>query len=472
MHTRRSVLAGAASALLFPTSLNALPASDTIVTQTHSLQLHGRRLLYNSISGRLPLADDRGIVRGRMFFAAYRMQGKSGKRPVTFIWNGGPGQPAATLHFRSWGPKRFSGEFLVDNADTLLATSDLVFVDPVGTGYSRPERDEDAPLFYSTTGDVTWATRFVRAWRDRFGSPTQPLYAIGESFGVPRVAGLADALTKAEVPLRGVILISGGKIPIDARLPWPLRIALQVPAKAMTAFYHGKLPVEAGANLDQVRQGALAWARSSYAPALARLSDLTEAERNRIATELARWTGLEPYEIDRSTLTIETQAFRRNLLPAQTLYAYDMRVIGSPLTEEQTARRTATIRRYLSEELGYHTELAYWPLDPGQPPVNASWKYTGDREAILEAAAGGGPPERQPWLSRAIARNHALRAMVVTAIWDSQNQCEADRALLELATPVEQRAIAARCYVGGHAPFDDAPTRTEMARDLAAFLKS
>nr|WP_256215311.1 peptidase S10 [Sphingobium sp. AP50] len=408
-------------------------------------------------------------VRGHMFFTAYRMIGGKARRPVTFLWNGGPGGPSAILHFHSFGPKRLEGGRLVDNPDTLLTSTDLVFVDPIGTGYSRPEREEDEPLFYNTLGDVSWATRFVEAWLDRFDARSSPVYALGESFGVPRVAGIADALSARHVPLEGIILISGGKILIDAALPPARNAALKLPGQAATAFHHGRLAPARGGDIETVRRRSLDWATSVYEPALTRIGLLSDSDRNHLASELAGWAGVDPSLVDRSALTLDMRMFRSGLIKGKTLYAYDMRLIGSGPDRRADA---SPILRYFADDLGYRTDLAYWGIEPGQPPINAEWKYTGDSAAIADATAGGGPPERQPWISRAIGRDPALRVLVATGHWDSQNSCAANRALRLLGTAMERKAMIVRCYEGGHMIYEDAPVRQKMALDIARFIKA
>jgi carboxypeptidase C (cathepsin A) len=469
MITRRLALAIPLAGLAKPSW--ALGGADDIVASDHAVRARGGLLSYTAQVGRLMLRDDDGVARGLMFFVAYRLKGARGDRPVAFFWNGGPGSPADVLHLSGFGPKVIENGQAVDNPDTLLAHADLVFVDPISTGYSRLVNEEDAPRFYDTLGDVDWAARFVRAWRARFAAQNASIQLIGESFGVPRCAGVADALTRSGEPLKGVVLISGGKVLIDAKLPWARQVALGVPTKAATAFFHGRASASAGANALTVRRRARAWALGVYQPALEQRETLTDRQRAKIKAELAQWLGLNPDVVDPRTLVVETRVFRAKLVPGKVLQTYDTRLFVEAVGQAKPDEATPVVK-YLRQTLGYKTDLAYWGLEPGQPEVNARWTYTGDAEAIAEATAGGGPPERTPWLSRAIARSKNLRVLVATGDFDSQNARELDQALVALGTPDERRAIECRGYVGGHMMYHDLETRRALSSDIGHFFRA
>jgi carboxypeptidase C (cathepsin A) len=467
MTDRRTVLAMGAGAILMPRAVFAAPAEEPVISSRQRITVKGGQFDYEAQIGRLVVGDAGGLPRGRMFFTAYRGTRAVGRRPVLFFWNGGPGAPASLLHLQSFGPKRLVEGALIDNDDTLLTHADLVFVDPISTGFSRADSDTGADAANGTLADIALAASFVRAWRARFNTSNAPLFAFGESFGGPRVSGLAEALAATPDRLSGAILLSGGRICIDARLAATSRPALALPVKSMAAFHHGKLGIAAGRDLETVHARSLHWATTVYAPALARRDDLSDAERDQLAMELADWLGLDQAVVDRRTLVVEQREFRTRLIPGHTLYQYDLRQIGPPAPDRGAA---ATLRRYFADTLGYRTDLAYWGEEPGQPPVNARWKYTGDKDAFAEAAAGGGPPENQGWLSRAIGKDADLRIVAASGIWDSQNSVDADRAVITLGSQAERRAIAARSYGGGHMAYADAPARRLMKRDLTAFM--
>ena len=346
-----------------------------------------------------------------MGYVAYRMPSSGKPRPVTFVWNGGPGANSALLHFSAAGPKRAAGATLVDNTDSWLDATDLVMVDPVGTGFSRPARAEYAAQFYGTRGDVASVAEFVRAWLLRHDADDAPLYLVGESWGAARAAQVAHALQARERRVDGIVLVSGGWALNAEYVPAPLRRALGVVDMAAAALFHGRTAPELGRDPAAVQRAAEAWVRETYAPALERRDTLGEAERDAIVAGLARFTGLDAARIDRRRLEISPRQFRTQLLAdrGREAYVFDLRLEAPP---GEPAR--AAILRYLRRDLGFRSELPYVGLEPlghayspdGKYPesVGARWDYaTADvsaeeRRAAIEAAvaSGSGPPRLGP----------------------------------------------------------------------------
>lgn len=209
MAKKNFLLLGLASAYLMSSAAEASPPDW--VTTRHTMPLGGKTLAYEAEVGRVPIRDaETGDVHGYMGFIAYRVPTTGKPRPVTFVWNGGPGANSATLHFEMVGPKRGEGAALVDNQETWLADTDLVFVDPIGTGFSRPTRSEYRKEFYGTVGDVASVTEFIRAWRLLSGAEAAPIYLAGESWGAGRAGSVGYSLIKRGIPVKGLVLISGG----------------------------------------------------------------------------------------------------------------------------------------------------------------------------------------------------------------------------------------------------------------------
>src|SRR5687768_865284 len=180
MLVKALLVAGALAAAAAAPAL-ALPAAEAPVVTQHRMTVAGKPLAYTAETGRIAIRDaETGEPRGWMFYIAYRVPSPK-PRPLVFVWNGGPGANSATLHFEVAGPKRGEGGALVDNQETWLTHADLVFVDPIGTGFSRPAKAEYAQSFYGTLGDVASVTEFVRSWRLLHGAEASPLYLIGES---------------------------------------------------------------------------------------------------------------------------------------------------------------------------------------------------------------------------------------------------------------------------------------------------
>lgn len=487
MHRLRPVVYCLALAAALP----ALADSPEVVVTQHALPLPGGALRYVAEAGRIAIRDvETGEPHGYMFYTAYRVPVRRGPpRPLTFIWNGGPGAASTLLHFHVAGPRIAQGDRLVDNAASWLAFSDLVMVDPVGTGFSRPARAGYAAEFYNTRGDVASVAEFVRSWRLLHDAEAAPLYLAGESWGAGRAASVGHALQKHGVEVSGLVLISGSwGLAGDQGAP-QLRDALRVVDMADAACFHGKLAPDVGTDAAGVRQATERWARERYAPALARIATLTEAERSDIATQLARYTGIAAASIDHKTLTISPRQFRSELLQAEgkSLYVLDLRRTAAPVEAAQAA-----MRRYFRDELGYRTDLPYVDMeDPstgytpvGQPApvsINERWDYAtadftaAEREAAIQAAVreGGGPPRLGPPLpatAELIALNPRVRVLVVGGEFDGYLPCANGAEIAARLPPELARAIRFKCYAGGHALYLDEPARLEFTRDVRAFV--
>lgn len=486
--SRRIALALAAVASLAAPAASAqtrtiaplVSGDETIVVTTHRVRTAAGPLDYEARIGRLPIRhDETGEVRGYVGFIAYVAKSKGPTRPLTFLWNGGPTTPSVLVHTEVFGPKRWTPAGMVDNAETLLAASDLVFMDPVGTGFGRPAKPEFAQEFYSTLGDFAATAEFVRAYRARFGAESQPLFLGGESYGTWRVAGTSELLAKAGVPVKGAILISGG-VP-GSMMPPQFQDAMYVQARTATAFELKKLPPELMADRAAALKAADAWVTGTYLPALKRLDKLTPAERDQIAQGLARFTGVRPDQIDRMTLVMNNRAYLRALYdgdPARTLNTFDMRIVGP---EKDDPTQAAAIAAYFRHDLGYATDLAYTGLEDGYMPApGPDRRSTGERwdynhveitpEVLARAQGGGGPPASQPWLQNAMRQDAGLKVFVAAGRFDSLNMCEGNLRMTAKLEPALSDRFTHACYEGGHMMYRDQPTRLQLSQDLARFI--
>jgi len=474
---------------LFLTGALSVNEEPPVVTN-HTLAIHGTTLKYTAELGRIAIRDvETGEPHGYMFYAAYRVPSPRDPRPVTFLWNGGPGAPSTLLHFSVGGPKLLEDAQLIDNVDTWLAASDLVFVDPIGTGFSRPVKAAYDSEFYGTLGDVASVTEFVRAWGLLHNAETSPLFLVGESWGAGRAASVAYALEKRGVRINGLVLISGGW-GLNRQLISPdLRSALEVVDMASTALYYQRTAADLGTEVGNVRRAAESWAREAYAPALSHPEKLSESERAAIVRQLSRFTGLAEQQIDRKTLVITPHQFRVGLLKQQgkELYVFDMRRTGTPKD-----RGGEVILDYLRNDLGYRTSLPYLGVEDvtqgfapnGKYPesVNEQWNYATAKlspeqvkAAIDDASARGeGPPRLGPPLPatmEAIGTDRGLKVLVAVGMYDGFLPC-AVGSEMERDLPSNMRAsFTFHCYAGGHAMYLDTPTRVEFTRDVKQFIK-
>lgn len=480
---------------LVPVLAAANPGDDVPVITRHDARIDGREIAYTAEVGRIAIRDvETGEPHGYMFYTAYRavpssQQPTDARRPVMFVWDGGPGAPSAWLHFDIAGPKLLQGRQLRDNSDSWLAGADLVMVDPIGTGFSRPTRTAYEHEFYGTVGDVASITEFVRSWLILHDAVGASVLLAGESWGAGRAASVAYALERRGIAVNGLILISGG-FGLDRHYGTPsLLEALGVVDMASTALYWHRSAPALGTDPAAVRRAAQIWVHRTYAPALAHLAGLSTAERNKIAGQLARFTGIAPALIDRRTLVITPHQFRTQLLQREgkVLYLLDGRRTTLPSDEG-----TPQMLHYLREDLGYRTDLPYLGLEDftqgfapsGTYPkdVGEQWNYATAaltpeqvKAAIAAAvASGAGPPQLGPPLPgmrQAVALNPHLQALVAVGMYDPYQQCARGQATAAALPPDLKRAIRFKCYAGGHAMYLGSPAiRAELSRDVLALV--
>jgi len=472
---------------------------DQIVATRHQIKVGRRALRYTARAGRLPIRhNETGEIHGHVFFVAYLLDRLPNEpaRPLMFLWNGGPGSNSTLVHLTGFGPKRIKSNDdpiddkagppdceceLEDNQTTWLDQTDLVFVDPIGAGFSRPTRTEYAAEFYNTLGDIASVAEFVRVYLTRFDAWDAPLFIGGESYGVWRAAGVAEALAQRRSKVAGVVLISGG-IPVGPALSDEMRTALFVPTRTAAAFFHKKLPPELQIDLATTLEKAEAWARTEYAPALAKLDKLSEPERQNILAQLARFTGIDAALIDAKTLSLPRQQFADQLLRdrKQALGRFDTR---QTTNGENIARadRGAVINKYLRSTLQYKTDLAYQGIEEGFSPntggrilsVGARWNYNQGPPPPPGAPPNTDAPPggSQPWLRRAIALDPSVKAFVAAGLYDSLNSCAGNAYLVSQLEPELKRNITVACYEGGHMMYESRGARQRLKQDVSRFIQ-
>jgi surfactin synthase thioesterase subunit len=501
---RRDCLALAAAFLLTPPALSvphrtALAGSDRVtilpplttgdepvIVSHHRIQTTRGALDYDAKVGRLAIrTEETGEIRGYIFFVAYSAAPTGGKpRPITFAWNGGPLVASAIIHMEGFGPRRRTKQGMVDNADTLLQTSDLVFMDAVETGFSRPAKPEFAPDFMNMQGDVAATVEFIRAYVAQFRAVEQPLFIAGESYGVFRAAAVADTLTAANVPLAGTILVSGG-IP---NIPEPTSFydAWHVAGRTATAIHYKKLDAELMRDPAQTISDVRAWIQSTYMPALERLDRLSDAERTQIIDHLARYTGMRPEQIDRKTLVVTVNHFLADfpgLDASRHMTEEDTRIMVGEDGDDLGSG--PMVDRYVRDELGFHTSLTYNGLEAGYTPIpgprkqtiREQWYYNqpGITGAVLkdELQSGEVTPlarNNPTWILNALHQSPTMKLFVATARFDPLNMCEGDAAQVASLSDDLRARIETHCYEGGHIIYRDPAARPIFLHDVAAFI--
>jgi carboxypeptidase C (cathepsin A) len=378
----------------------AIPqATNAPVFTTNTVTIAGERVKYMAETGMQPVLKRDGSTIASVFYVAYTRLGNYDKsaRPVTFCFNGGPGSSSVWLHLGALGPRRVkmneNGTLppppfqMEDNKYSILNASDLVFIDPVATGFSRAAKDEKPQDFFGDTADLDSVGDFIRLWTTRHDRWLSPKFLCGESYGVFRAAGLADHLRdRYGMYLNGLILVSGvldfQTIANDPGndTPYPLYL----PAYTAAAHFHKKLPPDLQNDLDSALIECRQFAKGEYAAALEQGDSLSTAERERVVTELARLTGLTTNVIIDNNLRIDPGVFRKQLLHDQGLIlgAYDSRITGrdddpaseypdfDPSDAAVYGPFAAAMNAYVRDELKFKDDLPYELLAGVRP-----WNY-------------------------------------------------------------------------------------------------
>ncbi len=373
---------------------NDIPPERTTVT-SHSASIAGRSLAYRATAGTLIIRDEKGKPDASVFYVAYTLDGDASKRPITFLYNGGPGSSSIWLHMGSFAPIRVETSspdatppapfHVIPNSDSLLDKSDLVFIDAIGTGFSKglpkgkdengkPDKDDDNPnkRFWGTDQDIDAFGRFIARYITVNKRWNSPKFLFGESYGTPRSAGLAKWLEDKGIALNGVVLLSS-IINYASRLPGLDNDYVNLlPSYAAIAWYHNKLankPAALEPFLVEVRN----FARSDYAVALNKGQDLSPQERDAIAQRVSAYTGLSVAYLKEANLRVSQPRFRKELMreDRRTLGRYDGRFEGidtdaageNPESDAaDTAIRgafTGAFNDYLGRELNYTSDVAY-----------------------------------------------------------------------------------------------------------------
>ena len=412
----------------------APPAVEKLQQTQHSIQISGKTLAYTATAGTLVLKKDDTKPIASIFFVAYTRDdaGDKSKRPVTFVFNGGPGSSSIWLHVGALGPKRVvlgpNGEQppppyrLVDNDDSLIEFTDLVFIDPVTTGYSRHAPGEDPKQFHGLEGDLNSVADFIRLYTGKFNRWSSPKFLAGESYGTTRAAGLAEVLLKQGIYLNGITLISSvlNFETISFNPGNELPYILYIPSYTAAAWYHKKLPADLQRGpIEKAVQSARDFAGGDYTLALMKGNRLTPAERLRIAEQIARLTGLSKDYVEQSNLRMSIQRFRKELLrnDQRTIGRFDSRLKGAdadsagerPEYDASYASVqgafTAAFDDYVRRDLKWETDLTYEVLTDKVRP----WSYEKQQNQYVNTGE---------MLRRAMAQNPSLRVLVANGFYD------------------------------------------------------
>ena len=302
------------------------------VVTHHQVTVAGKLLRYTATAGRMPIKDEAGNIEAEMFYVAYTLDGAdTHTRPLTFAFNGGPGSASIWLHMGALGPRKVvmqpegwmpaSPYHLEDNANTPLDSTDLVLVDAIGTGWSRPSDTTKGKKFWTVKGDIASFGEFIRMYITRNERWSSPLYLFGESYGTTRSAGVSDYLQDRGIALNGIVLLSSilRFNTVETTVGNDDAYALTLPTYTMIAAYHKKLAPELMQDLAKTRAEVEHWVLTDYMSALHKGDTLTPQERSTIIDQISRYTGLSKADVDEANLRIDVRWFTHRLLADQKL---------------------------------------------------------------------------------------------------------------------------------------------------------
>lgn len=468
----------------------AKPEPEPVVTH-HQIRVGSRALTYTATTGRLPIKNVDGETEAYIFFIAYTLDnppGGAGKRPLTFSFNGGPGSSSVWLHLGAIGPRRVRMQpegfmpappyQLEDNQYTWLDQTDLVFIDPVGTGYSRPAKKELGKKFWSLKGDIASVGEFIRLYLSRYQRWGSPLFLAGESYGTTRAAGLSGYLIEHGIAFNGIVLVSSvlNFQTLEFAKGNDLPYILYLPTYTSTAWYHKKLPADLQKQpLQQVLRQAEEFASGEYTLALPQGDRMTPEQRKKVVAALARFTGLSPEYLEESNLRVEHEHFTKELLRDQnrTVGRLDSRFTGLDLSgvsetpdfdPSMAAIRppyTAMFNNYVREDLGYKSDLEYFILGG----FFKSWEW---------GNAGEGFPDVSEALRSAFAKNNYMKLFVANGYYDLATPFYATQYTLNHLNldPSLRKNVTLGYYEAGHMMYIRQDSLEKLHADISKFLSS
>lgn len=493
--TKASLLG--AALLLSPAALanqeyQSQPKYEAPVTTDHQIKINGDKVRYQAVAGETQLMDTKDKPWAGIYSVSYlRTDVKNSQsRPVTFVFNGGPGSASVWLHLGIYGPKRVvvpgdakddgAAPFtLVDNQYSLLDATDLVFIDPVGTGYSRPLGEYEGKNFWGVNEDAKVLAEFIRVWLNENGRWNSPKYLAGESYGTARAAALVNQLQGGwtDIAVNGVMLISSILDFSHARYqPGNHQPYIGfLPTMAATAFYHGKVnAADKAMGLEAFVQASRQFALNDYALALLAGNRLSETQYAEVRRQLARFTGLDEAYLDRVNLRVSGPRFSKQLLRDQdmTVGRLDSRYKGvdydsggeysdgDPSGYGIDAAYTAAINHYLRDELGVTTSRRFNVLS-GDVYSNWNWEMGRGQPKYVNVA---------PYLGKAQKENKDFRILIANGYFDLATPFFATENTIA-DNGIDADRVEMHYYPSGHMMYVEPESLAKLAQDLRRFYQ-
>ena len=461
---------------------------EKLVESEHSVKIGTQDIKYKASAGTILLRDEEDKPTASIFYIGYTRQDvSSSARPITFSFNGGPGSSSVWMHLGMLGPRRVrlaeDGSALpppyqlLDNEYSLLDESDLVFIDPVSTGYSRAIPPKDANKFHGLHEDAASVAEFIRLYVTRNKRWSSPKFIIGESYGTTRAAALSGELSqRLHMNVNGIMLVSTvlNFQTIDFNAGNDLPYVLYLPSYATTAWFHKRLPAELqGHSLPEIYSQAEAFASKEYSEALFSGSSLSAEARNKVIEQYSRLTGLTTNYVDRANLRVPLGRFASELLADtnRVVGRYDSRYTGyvrdrlanrmeqDPSYEAVASAFASTFNHYIRTELKYETDLNYEVLTPV-----GRWNWDQNNGYVDVAET----------LANAMTRNPFLKVHISSGYYDLATPLFATRYTFDHLDidPALQKNLTLDSYTAGHMMYLNLPDLKKSKADLAHFISS
>ena len=467
------------------------PVAEAATTTVHTIKLASGTIRYKATAGTLTIRNDDAKPTASMFYVAYTLDGTAPgtKRPITFFYNGGPGSSSVWLHMGSFAPMRVqtSGPETIKpapfpfgpNPDTLLDKTDLVFLDAIGTGYSRTLGDAKYKDFWGVDQDADSFTRGIMRYVTKNGRWNSPKFLFGESYGTTRSAAVAYQLQDRGMALNGVVLLSSILNYGIEQSGYDQGYISFIPSYAATAWFHKRM-ANAPATVEQAVAAARAFAMGPYAAALSKGQLIGADEKNAVAQQMSALTGLSADFIKRANLRVDLWRFQKELLRDQriTVGRFDSRYTGVDVdaageAPDYDASDTAisgafiaTFSDYVIHDLGYKTDMPYRISAYGQKDFDWDWKHK---------TPNGQSPQNNPDvavdLSAAMRTNPYLKLLSLNGYYDMATpffgtEYDISHMLLE---PAQQKNISFRYYPSGHMIYLNPGALHQLHTDLSAY---
>jgi carboxypeptidase C (cathepsin A) len=474
------------------------PREESSVTE-HTIRIGGQSISYKATSATMLLKNDSGAPIGSLYYTAYTRSDTRdlSQRPISFIYNGGPGSASMWLHMGAFGPRRIVTTEaaptppppyqLVDNENTLLDVTDMVFIDPIGTGFSKPVGKGTGRDFWGVDQDARSVAQFIYQYVSRNGRWNSPKYLIGESYGTTRSAVLVNRLQSAEnMDFNGVVLISSvlDFETLEFAPGHDISYVLYLPSYAATAAYHHMIPTPANlpAFLDTVRQ----WAMGPYQDALNKGSALPAAERATVLRQLSAYTGLSQDYLDKANLRVSLGQFNQELNRSKGMVSgrLDSRFLGpeydllsegmeyDPQSEAISSAYTTAINTYLRDDLKFPAgDQRYVGGGAVQP-----WDW--NRQPQGRGGRGGGFFRGATYvgsdLANALISNPNLRVEVENGYYDMATPFFATEYTMDHlgVNPDLRSHVGLKYYDAGHMMYLRVADLAKLKGNIAAFIGS